>query len=320
MGTTVGERHSDPSQLEVGKWRSQLRSRIKVFAGLIELVATLPGAWCLGLPSPRPAEGVAHQSTAQVEVPFQFLNDNLVIVKVTVGAVERVNMILDTGTNPSAISQKLAERLKLPGKTEALQTLNGTIQTQSLILPSMQIGPLEARPIRVLVQDLAFMERSLGISLGGIIGLDVLRTGSFTIDYRRKKIVFGGIAASENAVRLETQEPFLTVKATVQGQAVLLLVDSGTWGLLMYRNRLQTTPGQVHFDSNVSISSPGGMTHVGWFRAGVSLGKGSLGARNVAIADMDSDPQNDFDGLLGFASMGFMKVSFDFENGLFGWE
>jgi hypothetical protein len=52
----------------------------------------------------------------------------------------------------------------------------------------------------------------------------------------------------------------------------------------------------------------------------VLLGKDNLGARNVAIADLDSDPQNDFDGLLGFAKMGFRKVSFDFENGLFGWE
>ena len=62
------------------------------------------------------------------------------------------------------------------------------------------------------------------------------------------------------------------------------------------------------------------MTHVRWLRVGVLLGKGNLGARNVAIADIDSDPQNDFDGLLGFAKMGFRKVSFDFEHGLFGWD
>jgi hypothetical protein len=164
------------------------------------------------------------------------------------------------------------------------------------------------------------MERSLGISLGGLAGLDILRSGSFTIDYRRHKIVFAPIAASEKTVRFETQEPLLTVKAMIKGQAVRLLVDSGTWGLLVYRNRLQTTQQQVHFDSSLSISSPGGMTHVGWLRAGVLLGKDNLGERKVAIADIDSDPQNDFDGLLGFANMGFRKVSFDFENGLFGWD
>ena len=163
------------------------------------------------------------------------------------------------------------------------------------------------------------MDRSLGISLGGIAGLDILSSGSFTIDYRRKKIVFGPIAASEKTVQFETQEPFLTVKAMIEGHEVRLLVDSGTWGLLVYRNRLRIAQEQLRLDPD-SISTAGGMTHVRWLRAVVSLGSDNLGSRNVAIADVDSDLQNDFDGLLGFAKMGFRKVSFDFENGLFGWD
>ena len=300
--------------------RQRLCLRLGMLLGQVALLVGFPGFLCVASSSPRPREGAEDQSAAKAEIRFQLYNGNLIIVKATIGTVKNVNMILDTGTSPSAISQELADRLKLRGKTESLQTLNGTIQTQSLILPSIQIGQLAASFIGVVVHDLSFMERSLRISLEGIAGLDILSSGSFTIDYRRKKIVFGPIAASEKTVRFETQEPFLTVKAMIDGQAVRLLVDSGTWGLLVYRNRLQTTQQQVHFDSNVSISSPGGMTHVRWLRAGVLLGKDNLGARNVAIADIDSDPQNDFDGLLGFAKMGFRRVSFDFENGLFGWE
>ena len=291
-----------------------------MLVGQVALLVSFPGFLCVASSSPIHREDGEDQSAAKAEVPFELYNDNLIIVKATIGTVKNVNMILDTGTSPSAISQQLADRLKLQGKTETLQTLNGTIQTQSLMLSSLQIGPLAASSIRVVVQDLSFMERGLGIPLGGIAGLDILSSASFTIDYRRKKIVFGPVASSEKTVRFETQEPFLTVKAMIEGHEVRLLVDSGTWGLLVYRNRLQTAQQQVHFDSNVSISSPGGMTHVRWLRASVLLGKDNLGARNVAIADIDSDPQNDFDGLLGFAKMGFRKVSFDFENGLFGWD
>jgi hypothetical protein len=300
-----------------GQW---LCLRLGMLVGQVALLVSLAGFLCGASSSPRPREGAEDQSAAKAEIPFQLYNGNLIIVKATIGTVKNVNMILDTGASPSAISQEFVDRLKLRGKTESLQTLNGTIQTQSFILPSIQFGPLRATSIRVVMQDLSFMERSLGISLGGIAGLDVLSSGGFTIDYRRKKIVFGPIAASEKTVRFETQEPFLTIKAMIEGQAVRLLVDSGTWGLLVYRNRLQTAQQQVHFDTNVSISSPGGMTHLRWLHAGVLLGKDNLGARNIAIADIDSDPQNDFDGLLGFAKMGFRKVSFDFENGLFGWE
>jgi hypothetical protein len=189
-----------------------------------------------------------------------------------------------------------------------------------VIVPRVQIGSLDANSLRVLVQDLRFMERSLGIPLGGIAGLDILRTGSFTIDYPRKKIVFGFIEAHEKIVRSETQAPFLVVNANIEGLKLCLLVDSGTWGLLVYRNRLQATSQQIHLDRNVSISNLGGKTRVGWLRAEVSLGNFNLETQNVAIADIDSVPENGFDGLLGFAKMGFHKVSFDFKNGLLGWD
>jgi hypothetical protein len=91
--------------------------------------------------------------------------------------------------------------------------------------------------------------------------------------------------------------------------------------LLVYRNRLRTAVEQFHIDPNASISTAaGGGTHVRWLSTEVALEKGNLGARNVAIADVDSDPQDDFDGLFGLATMGFRKVSFNFENGLFGWD
>ena len=287
---------------------------------MVALLVCIRGPLCLGSPSPRPADRVEEVSTAKTDVPFELYNDNLIIVKATIGATKNVNMILDTGTSPSAISKEMADRLKVRGETETLQTLNGQIQAQSIILPHIQIGTLHRDSIRVVVQDLGFMERSLRISLGGIAGLDILSTGSFTIDYRRRKIILGAIAASAKQIRFETQVPLLTVTVKIEGQEVRLLLDSGTWGLLVYRNRLRTAQDQLRFDPNASISTAGGMTQVRWFRAVVSLGKDNMGTRNVAIADVDPDPQNGFDGLLGFANMGFRKVSFDFENGLFGWE
>jgi hypothetical protein len=84
---------------------------------------------------------------------------------------------------------------------------------------------------------------------------------------------------------------------------------------------LRTALEGLDIDPNASISTASGAgTHVRWLSAEVSLEKGNVGARNVAIADVDADPQDDFDGLFRLATMGFRKVFFDFENGLFGWE
>jgi len=291
-----------------------------MLVGQVALLVSVPGLLSVASSSPIPREDGEDESAAKTEVPFQLCNDKLMIVKATIGPVKNVNMLLDTGTSPSAINQVIADRLNLRGKAGLLQTLNGTIQAQSVTLPPIQIGLLHADSITGVIQDLTFLERRLGISLGGIAGLDILSTGSFTIDYRRRKVVFGPIAASAKAIRFETQKPFLTIKAKIKGQEVCLLVDSGTPGLLVYHNRFRTAQEQLRVDPIASMSTASGMAHVRWLRAVVSLGSDNLGARNVAIADVDSDLQNDFDGLLGFATMGFSKVSFDFENGLFGWE
>jgi len=47
---------------------------------------------------------------------------------------------------------------------------------------------MDADSVEVVVQDLRFIEQTLGISFWGIAGLDLLSTGSFTIDYPRRKI------------------------------------------------------------------------------------------------------------------------------------
>jgi hypothetical protein len=42
--------------------------------------------------------------------------------------------------------------------------------------------------------------------------------------------------------------------------------------------------------------------------------------RGYRHAIVDSDPRDEFDGILGFTRFGFQKVSFDFQHKLFGWE
>jgi len=113
------------------------------------------------------ARDIGSSKGQKAEIPFGLYNGNLIIVKATVASVKNVNLILDTGTSPTAISQVMADRLNLRGKSGLLQTLNGTVSVQSVTLPLIQIGPLHAHSITGVVEDLTFLERSLGISLGG---------------------------------------------------------------------------------------------------------------------------------------------------------
>ena len=289
---------------------------------IVTALALLAGvSFCQASASPGKLDGMEEQADANpTEIPFRLYNDNLIVVKGSIGRIREVNFILDTGTSPTIIAETLATRLKLRGQPGWIATLKGTTQAESLIVPHLQIGPLEADSVKVAVEDLRSTERMLGVSLGGIVGLDILSTANFSIDFQRREIVFGYVATIEKAVPLATRAPYLSVKAEVKGQQLRLLLDSGTPGLLLYRNRIDTGHEKPRFDPNRVVFTAGGLNQVGWLRADVVLGKHSLGAVDVAIVDVDSDPQNDFDGLLGFVKMGFRRVTFDFQNGLFGWD
>ena len=254
------------------------------------------------------------------EVPFELYNNGLTIVKGSIGAIRNVNIILDTGTNPTTISKQMADDLNLQGIGELQFTLNGAVPVQAVVLSRIQIGGLTVGSIKAVVQDLSFLDHKLGISIAGIAGLDVLTAGNFMIDYRKKNIVFGQMKARRNSVPFATRTPFLAVKAKIEGQPVLLLLDSGSFGLLLYRNCIRIPPEQLYPDGNALIESAAGTMRSRWFLASsVKLGKENLGQRSVVIADLDRTSRDDFDGLLGFVNMGFHQVFFDFENGRFGW-
>jgi len=141
-----------------------------------------------------------------------------------------------------------------------------------------------------------------------------------TIDYQMKKIVFGSMPANENVVPFAAAAPLLTVDAIIEGRQARLLLDSGSCGLVQFRKRLRVRMGRIDLDRAASISGMGGSARVSWFRVVVSIGNDSLGSHDIAITDVDFSPAYDFDGLLGFAKMGFRRVSFDFQKGLFGWD
>jgi hypothetical protein len=54
------------------------------------------------------------------KIPFRLYNDNLIVVKGTIGSNQDVNILLDTGTSPIAISTEIAGRLNVRGNTEPL--------------------------------------------------------------------------------------------------------------------------------------------------------------------------------------------------------
>jgi hypothetical protein len=56
------------------------------------------------------------------------------------GSIENVRVVLDTGKNPSAVSQEIAEHLNLRGKPTSLLMSNGSVEVPSVVLPCIHVG------------------------------------------------------------------------------------------------------------------------------------------------------------------------------------
>ena len=268
------------------------------------------------------AESESKASHSQrLEIPFELYNGHLVVVRGSIGHLKNVKIMLDTGKSPSAISKEIAGLLSLKGKAESLVFSNGALSVESVVLPKLNLGAWQVTSVRVLIQDLGYLRRTVGDSVGAIAGIDVLSTENFLIDYWRKKIVFGPVRTLRNSVRFSQQSPFLTVRAQIDGQELRLLADSGTYGVLVYRDRLKTYPAGFTNKEDASLSTAAGAMRAAWSHASrVTLGDANLGPKDILIADVMPDRRYEFDGLLGFAQLGFQKVGFDFQNGILAWE
>lgn len=258
-------------------------------------------------------------STETVQIPFQFYNNKLIIVKAIVGNLKNINMLLDTGTTTTAITKDLAKRLNLTGTVVETETLGGRVRSESITLPTLRVGPRQFNQLRAVVPDLTAIQQTLNVVLGGIVGMDVLGTGTLTIDYTRQKVIFGSSTATQHAVPFATMQPFLTVNAVIDKQQVRLVLDSGSYQVIVFKNRLHPSPPRkIHSDPSAEIAGLGGSTRFSFLHSDISLGTESLGAHDVALADSDVD--ENIDGLLGFAQLNFHRVSFDFDKAIFSWD
>src|SRR5437667_393352 len=91
-------------------------------------------------------EGMAGKAEpdGRIEIPFKLYNGHLIIVKGTLGTLESVNILLDTGKSPTAVSTRVAVKLQLQGHSELMQLSNGTMKVRLEEIPNRNPGIMTA--------------------------------------------------------------------------------------------------------------------------------------------------------------------------------
>jgi predicted aspartyl protease len=254
------------------------------------------------------------------KLPFHLSWGYLVIVQGHIGNVQKLNFLVDTGAYPSVVDERIAHSLGLAEQPARVNLSNQSVQTRTVVLPSLALGPIHVASLPVLSQDLSVFQKNLGYKVDAIVGLDVLRKSSFTINYKTKEIVFGPIESLSFSAPFETEAPVVTIQMESQFRQLRLVVDTGGPDLMLFQSRLAESTGFQLLGTEIVMDAGGEFQRRKVRIPDVYLGKEKIGSQIAFVADDRKDDGDNFDGVLGVRGAQLWKIAFDFEHRKFCWE
>lgn len=255
-----------------------------------------------------------------VEVSFQLLDGWAIVVDGNLGGLHHQKMLVDTGTVPSAINTRVANRLGLLGSGEQLSLLNRSIKVERVHVPGIQVGPVAVGAFDMVAMDLRRIEQALGTRIDAVIGLDLLGKRNFTLDYDHRKLAFDTTVNDAGAIAFETKHEaggtYILIPLESDGQEVLMLLDTGIKDLMLFQERLAGRLKQLHPKARDPYLNAGGWDTVTEVEMqSVNLGPMSR-HKQKAYVWATSGNNLSFAGLLGPAALGASAVAFDFDRHL----
>jgi predicted aspartyl protease len=211
-----------------------------IFALMLLLVSSFSAAFLVDR-GPGYSQRRAQTRTAPVEVPFEFLH-NQVIVEVRIGGKGPYNMLLDTNTYPSAIDLATAKELGLTMESRSYPLTGGGTETNAVQLtklPSVELGAVTAKDVAAGAMDLSKLTGMLGKPVHGVLGHSFLKDRIIQIDYPETKLRFfaesphPGIQDQPNtvdkiALAFRYDEGVIVDSVFINGQKMKATLDTGS--------------------------------------------------------------------------------------------
>jgi predicted aspartyl protease len=259
------------------------------------------------------------QKSANEEVPFELVSGYLVVVDGSIGPLRGLKFVLDTGATHSAVSGKVADQLRLRRVTGKVFNIDKTVKTEWAAIPEVELGPLRASQIRVMVTDLDYF-RSMGTHVDAVIGLDLLRQRNFSIDFAAKKVRFGQMEAGRHSTGMVSDDISLRVEAEANGRPIHMILDSGAPGPMMYEERLENRAVDYNVEEEDYGNRINGVLRLTRARVRrLQLGGSDIGHTVFLTHSPAKGELDGVDGFLGLTALKARRVNFDFETNTLSW-
>lgn len=250
-------------------------------------------------------------------VPFSVHKQRTVVIPVYLDGKGPFRFLLDTGSNGTAILAEVAGQFRfgVVGQTRVI-TPTG-IETRTVVrLGGLSVGSMTANGLlaTVITRPRA---RAIDKDIAGILGQNFLSQHDYTLDYKRRQLVWSGSRAKEEdtvvslALHPSAGRFLVALPQDDEGRRTIRLVpDSGTNTLVVFQRR-----GHAALDVDPLPALAGASDLTGRSGATLALVRefrvGSLRLRNqvAALVGRPTDDANEGDGLLPLHV--FASVSFD---------
>lgn len=256
------------------------------------------------------------------EIPFKLCRGYAIVVRGSIGTVKNLNFLVDTGAVPSVLDQRISRKLHLTGTVEKLSVFTQKLETERVLAPDVNVGPLHSEALPAVVRDLSFAEDALGTRIDAIVGFDFLDQSPFTIDYQSKKIILGALDPSLVAIPYQAGPGYIFVEMKIQQQKLLLIVDTGASNLVLFDGVRRNCPEAIKNVGTQTWSNMGGEIQVTQAQLrDAYLGPAPWGSRDVFILEnTGANPPAGIGGLLGTISLKARRVAFDPEHKILAWD
>jgi predicted aspartyl protease len=246
----------------------------------------------------------------------------VIAAKGSVGKLNNLVFIVDTGTSRTIVNARIAKQLQLKGAPRKLMIFDHDVDAELVELPSMQLGPIYAESLKVLAMDLSDVAQRFGIQADAIVGMDILRRRSFTIDYKSKQISFGAEETLRYSAQLEDQAaPYLAVEARINGRLVPLMVDTGFDGIVLFSDHLPKEERRPLVETERSASGAAGQVSLRQaIVAELKIGDSRAHKIRPLVVETGGRAMGAFDGILGARALQMSSIRFDYECKTLSWE
>ena len=280
----------------------------------------------------------------RVALPIKLYDGYTVVVQGSIANSSNLNFLIDTGALPTVVDARMARKLNLSGKRQPLTVFSRHVDTERVLLPVVRLGPVRATGVEGLIADLSFAEKSLGIRIDAIVGLDVLGHGNFSIDYSAGQILFGPTDTANWVAGFNPGLPQVIIEFQTDTRPVRLLVDTGAKYLILFARRnsdsahddagalrpvtaltVANLPPLPPVQQNDQTTGPRIVTFGGdVLLQPVLLSQLRLGALQLPdqlayLSPFDAGTPLGFDGVLGVGALHVQRIDFDFEHGRLSW-